>query len=221
MNYGNDIAACNSFAQDSAQNLRRAALFVLATVQQQLETVPLAVTDFLEYGTASRFAWGMKKLGVKYLKKNAVSLFDSAIAARNNDADLMAVFLRVPGLGLVKAGFLCQIFAGTVGCIDVHNIKLYDIPLAALRYNYKAAAKTQQAKILRYVALCDGLGGAVSLWSRWCDFVAALRPNNWENGAHVSQFHVDVINGTETGAIVDLFSHVEFEPNWRTTDDDY
>ena len=55
--YSNHIIACNDFAQACAENFKRSALFVLATVQQQLETVPVALTDIIDKGIGSRFAW--------------------------------------------------------------------------------------------------------------------------------------------------------------------
>lgn len=213
--YRTDIADCNAHAQASPDNFLRAAFFVLATIQQQLETVPVAVSSIIDSGIASRFAWGNKKRGIAYLHANFETLHADAIKVKNNPCELMAVFLRVPGLGLVKAGFLCQIFSGLVGCIDSHNIKLYDIPLSVLRLTKKEKPETQARKIQKYVALCDGLGGAVLLWSAWCDFVANLRPKNWANGGEVSRFHFDVISGIETGEIVDLFSGVDFAPKFE------
>ena len=218
MIYSRDIVLCNEYAQDSADNFKRCALFVLATVQQQLETVPVALTDICELGAASRFAWGNKAKGVTYLDENYRELYDDARARKSDDVILMDLFLKIPGMALVKAGFLCQIFAGTVGCIDTHNIKLYDIPVSALRYRYESSAECNAAKVRRYVELCNGLGGAQALWSRWCDYVADLRPNNWAHGADVSRFHVDVITGRESGAITDLFSDVEYEPTFKTTE---
>lgn len=213
--YSSDIAACNHFAQASAANFKRAALFVLATIQQQLETVPVIVSDFERQGGASRFAFGSKKAGLDYLDLQCKSLYRDAMACLENPAELLRVFLRVPGFGLVKAGFLAQIFNNAVGCIDVHNIRLYNVPLSAVRYGYTAKPKTKEAKRNTYVALCDGLGGSAALWSRWCDYVAALRPNNWADGGEVSRFHFDVISGKETGQIVDLFSDVEFNPKYK------
>lgn len=214
MIYSDDIRACNGFTQASAYNLNRAALFVLATIQQQLETVPIALTDMVELGVRSRFAWGNKSKGIAYLEKNGTDLYSDAMQCRDDPARLLNVFLRVPGFALVKAGFLCQIFSGLVGCIDQHNVKLYGVSRADTRYD-PALPETLERKRTRYIALCDGLGGAHSLWSRWCDYVAKIRPKNWADGAEVSQFHVDVITGKETGAIVDLFSDVEFEPTFR------
>ena len=215
MIYSRDIVLCNEYAQENAENFKRCALFVLATVQQQLETVPVALTDICELGAASRFAWGNKAKGVTYLDENYQALFDDARARKSDDVILMDLFLQIPGMALVKAGFLCQIFAGTVGCIDTHNIKLYNIPVSALRYRYENSAECNAAKVRRYVELCSGLGGAHALWSRWCDYVAALRPFNWTDGAEVSQFHLDVITGRESGAITDLFSDIEYEPKFR------
>jgi len=215
MNYSNHIVACNIYSQASPENFKRAALFVLATVQQQLETVPLALTDITEIGSASRFAWGNKAKGVEFIEANYERLYGDAYARRRDDVLLMDLFLTIPGMALVKAGFLCQIFAGTVGCIDTHNIKLYNIPVSALRYRYENSAACNAAKVTRYVELCNGLGGAHALWSRWCDYVANLRPFNWTDGAEVSQFHVDVITGIEDGAVTDLFSDIELEPTFK------
>ena len=214
MLYSEHIEQCNAFAQGSADNMHRATLFVLATIQQQLETVPAALEDMVEQGTGSRFAWGNKSKGVDYLNKHGNLLYDEAMTCREDPAELLEVFLQVPGFALVKAGFMCQIFAGHVGCIDLHNVKLYDVPRSATRYD-PAKPDTLLRKRERYVALCDGLGGAHALWSRWCDYVADIRPANWTDGFEVSQFHVDVITGRETGAMTDLFSDVEYEPAFR------
>jgi hypothetical protein len=155
---------------------------------------------------------------VEYLDANTERLYYKALSLvrRGDTENLLIEFLQIPGMGLVKAGFLCQIFNGTVGCIDTHNIKLYDIPLNVLRYNYEAKAETQSAKVRQYVELCNGLGGSHALWSRWCDYVAKVRPFNWSSGAEVSHFHVAVITGVETGAITDLFSDLEYEATFRT-----
>ena len=215
MIYSNHIKECNEYAQASPANLKRACQFVLATIQQQLETVPVALTDIAELAEGSRFAWGVKKKGVEYIEANYEQLFFAANSCRHSPNILMGVFLGIPGMALVKAGFLCQIFAGSVGCIDTHNVKLYNIPLNVLRYRYEGSDANKAAKVKRYVELCAGLGGAHFLWSRWCDYVASVRPFNWTDGEEVSQFHVDVITGREDGTIADLFTGLEYEPTFR------
>jgi hypothetical protein len=70
----------------------------------------------------------------------------------------MTIFLRIPGLGLPKAGFMCQLCAGLVGCMDVHNIRMYglnikDLTLAKNPKGDKAKA-TNLTKIVNYIDLC-------------------------------------------------------------------
>ena len=129
MIYSEHIEECNTFAQESPANLKRCCLFVLATIQQQLETVPVALTDIAELAEGSRFAWGPKLKGVTWLESETrvQLLFDEAHSCIDSPVELLDVFLQVPGFALVKAGFACQIFAGSVGCIDTHNVTLYGI----------------------------------------------------------------------------------------------
>lgn len=219
MLYSNDIYKCNAYAQDSAENLNRCAIFVLATVQQQLETVPVAMNDILNLGVSSKFAWGNKGKGVAYLETHKNELYVDALSVQDSPVRLLEVFLRIPGMALVKAGFLCQLFAGNVGCIDVHNVKLYGVSRADTRYE-PAKPETLSRKRENYVALCQGLGGAHVLWSAWCDHVAKLRPNNWGTGANVSAFHFDVISGITDGTGNDLFDGIDYEPTFRHEDTD-
>jgi hypothetical protein len=213
--YQQHIAQCNQLAQHSPDNLRRAVSFVLATIQQQLETVPDIMADFEQQGSASRFAFGSKATGLDWLQDNAGQLYRDAMAARDNPQQLLQVFLAVPGLGLVKSGFAAQLFAGTVGCIDTHNIKLYGIPLSAIRYGYPKRQQTIDSKLQKYIALCDGIGSS-ELWAAWCQHVAALRPANWQNGLAVSQLHVDCLAGRYMPA--DLFTGADFEPRYKRAD---
>ena len=203
--YSQDIAECNAFCQDSPENTRRMLLFVVATIQQQLETVP-AILDSLEQdGPQSMWAFGFKRDSVAYINANYVRVHNDAIAQASYAADLLAVFHRVPGLGLVKAGFAAQLFANQIGCIDRHNVTLYGIPLSALRCDKVLTQRTQVTKRKRYIALCDGLGGSAVLWSQWCDYLARMRPVNWGSGREVSQFHYECLSGEYTHSVPELF----------------
>ena len=215
MLYSEHIEQCNEYAQTGPDELARTVTFVLATIQQQLETVPRIVTEFVELGSASAKAFGSKANGLDWLKHNKGKLYTAAMLTQRKPRKLLNAFLAVPGLGLVKAGFAAQLFANQVGCLDLHNIKLYDIPLSALRYGYKLKPETQRKKQQTYVDLCKALGGSAALWTRWCDYLATLRPNNWANGEEVSQFHVDVVTGKEDGTIVDLFTGIDEQPRFK------
>lgn len=198
MIYSDDIRACNAIAQSGPDALARTVRFVLATIQQRLETVPEIMRDFEQHGSASRFAFGSKSSGLDFLRDNIAALDSAAhqALARDDMRLLLDVFLTVPGLGIVKAGFCAQLFAGKIGCIDTHNIKLYGIPLSSLKYSYTLQPETQHKKQRQYIELCNALGGSAALWSRWCDYVAQQRPANWASGRAVSRFHIDCVSGS-------------------------
>lgn len=215
--YADHIAECNRIAQASPAGLQTAALFVLATIQQQLETVPTITRDFQTSGPDSPFAFGSKAAGIAYLAEHSRELWRAAHAARDS-VELQRVFLHVPGLALVKTGFLCQLWDNTVGCLDVHNIALYDVPASITRpFNVQQVqVKTATRRIEAYQAACDAAGGSVALWSKWCDHIAALRPLNWSSGLEVSRLHVDCIAGRERGGLSGLQSGFEFAPKYVT-----
>lgn len=194
MIYSEHIAQCNQFAQSGPEELAQTVRFVLATIQQSLEQVPDILEDWAALGTESRHAWGMKKAGLGWLEGNSERLYNRVRLA-NSDRKILREFLEVPGLGMVKAGFACQLYNGSIGCIDSHNIKLYGIPLSALRYTAKLLPDTQKRKQKQYIELCHGLGGSALLWTRWCDYLATLRPERWPDGETVSRFHVETLRG--------------------------
>jgi len=185
---------CNRFSQTSAVNLKRTLSFVLATIQQSLETVPTILADYDKLGRESRFAYGSKREGLDFIEDNAPLLYHAAMLARGDEERLLEVFTAIPGLGLVKAGFACQLFASKVGCIDTHNLTLYGVPVGAVSMRKNSSPALQARKRKDYISLCRTLGGSIELWARWCDYKATREPSNWANaGFSVSKFHVEVL----------------------------
>lgn len=217
MAYQRHIAACNEFAQTSPDNLQRTTLFVLATIQQQLETVPDILQSFIDIGAESMYAFGSKKRGIRYVQKHAKTLYCDAMAARGDDDALLKIFLRVPGLGLVKSGFVCQLFNNQVGCLDVHNIKMYDIAANVIKYNKKLKrSESRQAARRRYIEACHTLGGSAKLWAKWCAYKASLRPVNWDKaGESVSHLHIECLTGEYTHSVPDLFAGTDDRPRYH------
>lgn len=194
--YEAHIQECNDICQSGPEGTARMLRFVLATIQQQLETVPSIMASFADYGDKSEFAFGSKRKGLKYLKANEESLYWDAMCSADDDEELMRVFLRIPGIGLVKAGFACQLFAGTVGCLDVHNIRMYGLKPSEFNVSKALKEKSMAKHIKRYCKLCMQLGGPVDLWGKWCEYKAHLRPVNWpEGGESVSVLHIEACNG--------------------------
>lgn len=214
--YVNHIQACNDHCQSGPESTARMLRFVIATIQQQLETVPDIMASFDTDGIGSRFAFGFKAKGLLYLKANEESIYWDAMCAVDDDEALMEVFMRVPGLGLVKAGFACQLFAGQVGCLDIHNLRMYGLDANRLNISKKLQPKTMAKHVKYYCELCMELGGSVALWSRWCEYKASVAaPGNWPDGAEsVSILHVEACSG-EWWDTMPQFMLFDEEPRFR------
>jgi len=169
-------------AMGSPKGLASVYRFVLATIQQPLYMTPEICKSFAREGPESRFAFGFKADALHWLIEREGELYDNVVnlwsipsdpesAAR----DVLAYLALCPGLGPVKAGFLCQLALGRIGCLDTHNITRYGLTPSAFkaaRFKNAKTPKTRSRMIESYADTCLALGGAEGLWDSWCEYVA-------------------------------------------------
>jgi len=196
--YKTHAIKCQAYAQRNANNFGDVVLMVSLSIQQNWLGVGDQLEDVRTNKLDSKFLWGSKALAYKYIMTNKHTIFarmKAIMCSHLNDFEksnsLMQVFLRIEGLGLVKAGFLCQLTCGFVGCMDVHNIKAYGIDPKILSYNKKLKTIKGQAankkKVEAYINLCHDYG-TEKLWNAWCESLA-LKSKRWVDGFHVSEVH--------------------------------
>lgn len=196
--------AIQQYSQRSANNLMDVVLMVVLSIQQNWLSVGDQMIDVRKNGASSKFLWGNKAKTYTYLMANKHKMYSQMMAVINSkksDDDkaqsLMNIFLRVDGLGLPKAGFVCQLAVGLVGCMDVHNIKMYglDPKSLSLTKNPKTnkGLATNTRKILDYITLCHDYG-TENLWNSWCNFLAT-KSTKWQDGNHVSEVHYTYLTG--------------------------
>ena len=196
--YNTHATKCQQYAQRSADNMADVTLMVVLSIQQNWLSVGDQLADVRANKLESKFLWGNKGKTYLYLQANKHKLYAQAMAVINSNKSatdkaqsLMQVFLRVDGLGLPKAGFMCQLMAGLVGCMDVHNIKTYGIDPKSLTLAKKPKTQkgidTNREKILNYINLCHDYGTA-NLWDSWCSMLAT-KSKQWVDGFHVSEVH--------------------------------
>lgn len=196
--------ACQQYAQRNAENLSDVILMVVLSIQQNWLGVGDQMADVRKLKSKSRFLWGNKAKTYKYLKANKLRLYSEMMAViESSDSDsikakkLMDIFLDVDGLGLPKAGFVCQLVAGLVGCMDVHNIRRLgvDPKTLSLSKNPKTikGLEANDRRIMDYVNLCHDYG-TEKLWNTWCDFLST-KSEKWQDGNHVSEVHYSYLIG--------------------------
>ena len=188
----------NAYGQESDQNLKDLVMMVALSIQQPWSAVGGQMQDYRQLGAESRFVWGNKSNTLAWLDGNVDRLYADAMAVvseyrgRDLDIKLMEVFIQVDGMGLAKAGFCCQLFAGRVGCIDVHNLRRLSIPETVLKFSKKLKPESQAKKIEAYVDACRQRR-STWLWDSWCNLIAKKQPNKWVDGDAVSQVHMDYL----------------------------
>jgi hypothetical protein len=192
------------WARRSPDNFRDVLRFVIATVQQSIETVPDIVADFRTLGSESRFAFDWKARALDYYAEHGETVHGQALAIweahkaspGSGAAELTGFFAELPGFGLVKGGFVVQMVFGVSACLDSHNMARFGVNpgrYSAAAYKGLKKPESKAARAAEYVALCNQLGGSAGLWDSWCDYVASLRPDTFESGFDVSRIHVDAL----------------------------
>jgi len=166
-------------------------MMVVLSIQQPWHAVGVQMRDYKALGADSRFVWGNKRKTFDWLQEHKQQLYRDAMDAKT-DSELMQAFLQVPGLGLAKAGFCCQLFAGRVGCIDVHNLRRLNIASSVLTLNKSATDETKRKKIDAYISACKARRTSW-LWDSWCKLIAKKDPKRWVDGDHVSAVHYDYL----------------------------
>ena len=196
MGYSTDMLNCQKFAQRTPCHMAHTALMSLLSARIQFTRVGEMMEDVRKNGLDSSALFGYKRAGYKYILDNMDSLYAETMSL-TEQRDLLDLWSSVPGLGLVKAGFVVQLTRGTIGCIDTHNQKLYDITANELRLPKTLTAKGRMLKIDKYIDTCHKLGGSHHLWKQWCILMAAKYSHVWDSGEAVSRAHVNYLNHYE------------------------
>lgn len=183
------------FSKISSSNLADVILMVVLSIQQPWYAVGNQLKDVKINGINSRFIWGNKAKTYKSLMSRKEFIYSQYLAVLNsNKSDddkalsLMNVFLQIDGLGMAKAGFVCQLSAGLVGCIDIHNLRMYSIPMKDLKLSKSIKSKAiKNRRVMNYISICHDIG-TEKLWNTWCNTLAT-KSKRFEDGFHVSQVH--------------------------------
>jgi hypothetical protein len=170
-------------------------VMVLLSIRMQWVGVGNQMADVRKHGAKSKCLWGFKLAGYKYLRDNKAQLYRAVRdyrAGRTYLNDLLREFLKVPGLGLPKAGFLAQLVVGRAGCLDMHNVERFDLDARVwlIRPRKNAADQVREIddKIALYLKLIDLCGGTEKLWDEWCEHVND-KVGTFDGAADVSRRH--------------------------------
>lgn len=205
-----DRAAIQDFLHaDPDYGFRCAYKFVVASIRQRFSTLGPILAEWNQFereveendGDINReidlpkSAWGMKGDALSFLvyeEPEQIASVAATFAATTEVMEAMDLALTLPGLGMVKAGFLCQLYGLPVGCIDSHNAQIFDINVSQYEVRRGMQARTRLRKINEYVDLCYDLGGSAYLWDHWCAYLSSLY-EEVGTPSNVSRTHVHLV----------------------------
>ena len=172
-----------AWAKESPEKTAHVIKFVLASIRCHFERIPERLEKALD---------GNLRELTPYARDGFAYVDSTDLRCENtDDASLLAWYTQVPGIGIVKAGFIVQLLHGRTGCLDTHNLRIYGLNPNVFKMPAKAEALYKRCKL--YADVCLTLGGAERLWNRWCQEIVNLRPKEWHHPNVVSQAHVDFI----------------------------
>lgn len=180
---------------DSPERLVSVGTMVLLSIRMQWVGVGNQMADVRANDDKSICLWGFKREGYRYLVANRKRLWSRVRACRDGDIwveDLVREFLKVPGLGLAKAGFLTQLTTGECGCLDMHNVERFGLTPADWHIRPRVDPQKQlvevDEKIELYMGLVDECGGPGNLWNDWCHHLADT-VSTFDGAGDVSRRH--------------------------------
>ncbi len=205
----------NEYMQSNHKNMVDGIMFVVLSVKTPFHTMQKQMEDYRVNGVNSKYVWGFKRQTLEYLLEHGEDLYnelmdlstrtkfgDKKFKGRDiwthRDQQMMLVLTDVPGLGVVKAGFVMQLMFGRVGCIDVHNLRrFYKVDAKDVKFVKIASDRIKLEKITNYVNICKGHRSPKKLWDQWCSQLVYKTCNRgrFADGNEVSQMHVAALIG--------------------------
>ena len=200
--YLRDCNAIAHYAMSSPAGLYDVIEFTLCTINMPLSRVIQQRVSIKAEGIHSKWVSSTKAQGIEYAKANAQRLHKeiNAIAQQHGTdtidgaQEAVDLFVSIPSIGMVKAGFIAQMCGFEVACLDRHNIRMLGLSETALLLNKKVKPELRKRKIRDYVKLCRRKG-AEYWWNTWCNYVADKGGMNKSlpTGDAVSKYHVTAI----------------------------
>ncbi len=200
--YQRDCNLIAQYATTSSDAMYDIIEFTLCTINMPLSRVHTQRISIRKHGVKSKWVSDAKAKGITYAFDNKDELhtlmlnIKETVGTDTIDGAQAAVdlFMRIPSIGMVKAGFIAQMCGFEVACLDRHNIRMLGLSEAALKVSKKIKPELRLKKIRQYVKLCR-LEGAEYWWDTWCNYVAEKGGMNKSlpTGDAVSAYHVTSI----------------------------
>jgi hypothetical protein len=171
--YQDHVSIINAGMRADPDIFARGVTFAFLSIRTQFVRVAQQIAEVEAAGTKARALWGHKRGAYDYLRKNKYQLYDEMTYSKDTEKAI-SYLTTIPGMGIVKSAFVCQLMGHDVGCLDTRNIQR--MGLNPREYRTDGESRKQglafKRKISRYVDAT--YGKAELLWNDWCKDVASV-----------------------------------------------
>ena len=188
-----DQPKVSAIALGSPEGTKWVALLAIVSAQQHFYKMGDALVSLQRDGAQAWCLYGPKRAGWAWLETKATYLW-AQISEWNEVGNLdpelvLSELLKVPGMGMVKAGFFAQMTLGVTGCLDSHNMERLGFHPRTIRWPSSAGPSGKALAIRRYLAAVSEAGGSEVLWNDWCRDMARRHPTRFADAQVVSAYH--------------------------------
>lgn len=152
----------------------RGVTFALLSIRTQFVRIHEQMAEIERTGNSCRCLWGFKRGGYDFLRLNKMDLWGFMLHPKIDAEMAIENICRIPGFGIVKAGFVAQLMGFDVGCLDSRNLTRLGMGPRDWRSDGDSRKNTDafKRKIRRYLDATEGR--AEELWNDWCEDVAGV-----------------------------------------------
>lgn len=187
--YDNHVPLISACMRETLEGFKRGLTFVVCSIRQSITVVPdqvAALWDNAEEEESPLF--GHKWNAWQFILSPECEALWRRVRDCYDAEKVIIEVSQIPGLGIVKAGFVAQLMGCDVACLDSRNEKRDGRKHRAYRSYGIKDTKAFRRKIARYVA--DTGGKARYYWDIWCNEVAEARKIDPEK---VSALHLAIL----------------------------
>lgn len=188
--YAEHVPVISNAMRTDAEAFKRGVTFVILSIRQAVDRLPTQMEEVDELRARAPSLFGWKRSAYQHIRLNGEALQAQLCAIPlDRPADAIRACLTVPGLGIVKAAFVCQLLGFDVACLDSRNVQRE----GRKREEYKfTKGRCTQKRIDRLIEHYVGqtFGRAEFYWNAWCDYVAS---DYKTTGEEISAIHLCLV----------------------------
>lgn len=168
----------------------RGFMFAVCSIRQATINVPDQLAVLFDNAEGENPLFGHKFKAWEYLGRDGRLLWDKlnlfyALGTRHACEAALEAITEVPGLGLVKGGFILQLMGFDIACLDSRNVAREKRNPRAFRSDGKKISATKRKAYMRAT-----YGKAARYWDAWCRDVAEAYGRTPEQ---ISELHLAIV----------------------------